>query len=145
MGQRVGALVLKDCETGEATTLDELCGAEATWIFLAHTHCPTCKSTAGFTDTVAEAVASKNVAIAHIMYDDDGTSCTQWKETYKLGGLPNVRVYEDPTEAAWQKLKSSNFTAPSVFLDRDRVITFKAHGLSQSKVLTQIDAALAPE
>ncbi len=145
MGQRVGALVLKDCETGEAATLDELCGAEATWIFLAHTHCPACKSTAGFTDTVAEAVANKNVAIAHIMYDDDGTSCTQWKETYKLGGLPNVRVYEDPTGAAWQKLKSSNFTAPSVFLDRDRVVTFKAHGLSQSKVLTQIDAALAPE
>jgi thiol-disulfide isomerase/thioredoxin len=143
VGQSMGALVLKDCETGETATLDELCGAEATWIFVAHSHCPTCKATAAFTDEVADEVASKNVAVAHIMYDDNGTACATWKETYKLGGRPNLKVYEDPTGAAWQKIKTSNYTAPSAFLDRNRVVTFRAHGLTKAKVLSQIDTALA--
>lgn len=142
VGQSMGALVLKDCETGETATLDELCGAEATWIFVAHSHCPTCKATAAFTDEVADEVASKNVAVAHIMYDDDGTACAAWKEAYKLGGRPNLKVYEDPTGAAWQKIKTSNYTAPSAFLDRNRVVTFRAHGLTKAKVLSQIDTAL---
>jgi thiol-disulfide isomerase/thioredoxin len=143
VGQSLGKLVVKDCETGAEATLDELCGAQATWIFVAHTHCPTCQATAKFTDEVAAEVASKDVAVAHIVYDDNGVTCAAWKETYKLGGYPNLRVYEDPTGAAWSKIKSSNYTAPSVILDRDRVITFQGHGLSKAKVLGQIDAALA--
>ncbi|MCA9585588.1 MAG: redoxin family protein [Myxococcales bacterium] len=143
VGESLGDLELKDCDTGAPAKLDELCGASATWIFAAHTHCPTCQATAGFTDDVAAAVASKNVAIAHIVYNDNGTSCAKWKAAYKLAGVANVRVYEDPTGDAWAKLKTSNFTAPSAFLDANRVITFKEHGLAKSAVLTQIDAALA--
>lgn len=144
VGDSMGELVVKDCDTGQVATLDELCGARATWVFVAHTHCPTCKATAGFTDTVAQQVADKDVAIAHIVYDDNGTSCATWKQSFELEGIANVKVFEDPTGAAWSKLKSSNYTAPSAFLDENRVITFKAHGLTESAVLSQIDQALSP-
>jgi thiol-disulfide isomerase/thioredoxin len=143
VGQALGSLVVNDCDTGEQVTLDELCGASATWIFTAHTHCPTCKATAQFSDTVAQAMADKNVAIAHIVYDDNGTTCAQWRDAYKLGGIANLKVYEDLTGQVWAKLKTSNYTAPSAFLDRNRVVTYKAHGLTQSAVLKQLESALA--
>ncbi len=81
VGDSLGELTVVDCDTGEPRSLDELCGASATWIFTAHSHCPTCKATAGFTPSVAKQVAEKNVAIAHIMYDDNGTTCAAWKLT----------------------------------------------------------------
>jgi hypothetical protein len=143
VGDTIGALPLRDCVTGEARSLDEVCGASATWIFAAHTHCPTCKATAGFTDEVATAVAAENVAIVHTVHDDNGTSCEQWKKTYGLASYPNVRVYADPDGAVWDKLKSSNYTAPSAFLDGKRVITYKQHGMSKASVLKQIEAARA--
>lgn len=143
VGETLGDLGIVDCDTGTSVSTNELCGASATWVFVAHTHCPTCQATAGFTDDVAMAVASKNVAIAHIVHDDNGTSCAKWREAYKLAGFSNVRVYEDPTGGAYAKLRKSNYTAPSAFLDANRVITFKEHGLPKSKVLAEIDAALA--
>jgi Redoxin len=143
VGESIGDLQVKDCETGAPATLSDLCGASATWIFSAHTHCPTCQSTAGFTDEVAAAVAQKNVAVAHLVYDDNGTSCAKWRDVYKLAGIANVRVFADPGGTAFAKLKTSNYTAPSAFLDKNRVITFKQHGMNKTQVLAQIDAALA--
>ncbi len=143
VGNTLADLGLQDCDTNAPASLDELCGASATWVFVAHTHCPTCQSTAGFTDEVAKAVADKNVAIAHVVHDDNGTSCAKWRDVYKLAGLSNARVYADPTGAAYAKLKASSFTAPSAFLDANRVITHKEHGMSKSAVLERLDAALA--
>lgn len=143
VGQTLGDLGVRDCETGAPASVDEACGAKATWIFAAHTHCPTCRSTAGFTDEVAQAVAGKDVAVVHLVYDDNGTSCAKWKEAYKLAGITNVYVYDDPKGVAFAKLKTSNYTAPSAFLDKNRVVTYKEHGLSKAQVLSQIDAALA--
>jgi len=142
VGERIGKLAVKDCDTGAAATIDDACGAAATWIFVAHTHCPTCRATAGFADSIATSYADKNVAIVQIVHDDSGVSCATWRETYGLAGLPNVKVYADPTGAVWSALKTSNYTAPSAFLDRERIITFKAHGLTQSAVANHIDAAL---
>ncbi len=143
VGEALGDLGVRDCDTGAPANLDEVCGASATWVFAAHTHCPTCQATAGFTDEVAAAVADKNVAVVMTVYDDNGTSCAKWRDAYKLAGLPNVRVYADPGGKVWSKLKTSNFTAPSAFTDKNRVITYKEHGLGKAQVLTQIDAALA--
>jgi Redoxin len=143
VGESIGDLQVKDCETGAPATINDLCGASATWIFSAHTHCPTCQSTAGFTDEVAAAVAQKNVAVAHLVFDDNGTSCAKWRDVYKLAGITNVRVFADPNGTAFAKLKTSNYTAPSAFLDKNRVITFKQHGMNKTQVLAQIDAALA--
>jgi thiol-disulfide isomerase/thioredoxin len=142
VGDSLGALEVRACDSGAVVSVDELCGAQATWLFVAHTHCPTCKATAGFTPAVAAQVADKDVAIAHIVYNDDGTSCAAWRDAFELAAIPSVRVYEDPTGAAWSALKSASYTAPSVFVDESRVITFKAHGLSESEVRSQIDAAL---
>ncbi len=141
VGDTLADLGVRDCETGAPASLDEVCGASATWIFAAHTHCPTCRATAGFTDDVAAETASKNVAVVQLVYDDNGTSCAQWKAAYKLAGIPNVRVYDDPKGAAFAKLKISNYTAASAFLDKNRVVTFKEHGLTKSEVLSQIDLA----
>jgi hypothetical protein len=143
VGQTLGELGVRDCETGAPASVDEACGAKATWIFAAHTHCPTCRSTAGFTDDVAQAVAGKDVAVVHLVYDDNGTSCAEWKEAYKLAGISNVFVYDDPKGVAFAKLKTSNYTAPSAFLDGNRRITFKEHGLSKAQVLSRIDEALS--
>ena len=143
VGQTLGDLGVRDCETGAPASVSDTCGAKATWIFAAHTHCPTCRSTAGFTDEVANAVASKDVAVVHLVYDDNGTSCAEWKAAYKLAGLTNVYVYDDPKGVAFDKLKAESYTAPSVFLDKNRVVTFKEHGLSRAQVLEQIDSALA--
>ena len=54
-----------------------------------------------------------------------------------------MKVYEDATGQVWQQLKTSNYTAPSAFLDRHRVVTYRAHGLSESKVLERLEEALA--
>lgn len=143
VGESIGDLKVKDCDTGAEATIDDLCGADATWIFAAHTHCPTCQATAGFTDDVAAAVADKNVAIAQLVYDDNGTSCAKWRTAYKLAGLTNVRVYADPGGAAFAKLKTTNYTAPSAFLDKHRVVTYKEHGMTKADVLAQITSALA--
>ncbi len=143
VGDTLGDLVVVDCDTGAPRSLDEVCGADATWVFVAHSHCPTCKATATFTPSVAQKVATQNVAIAHIMFDDNGTSCPTWRKGHGLEGLPNVKVYQDPTGAVWSKLKTSNYTAPSVFLNAARVITHQEHGLSESEVLSQIAGALS--
>jgi thiol-disulfide isomerase/thioredoxin len=144
VGDVIGALPVRDCFTGEPASLDEVCGASATWIFSAHTHCPTCKATAGFTDDVAKAVADRNVAIVHTVYDDNGTSCAQWAAAYGFASYPNVRVFEDPGGAVWSLLKLSSYTAPSAFLDGERRITHKEHGMSKAAVLAEVDAILAP-
>lgn len=144
LGDVLGPLPVRDCVTGELTTLDEICSASATWVFAAHTHCPTCKATAGFTDDVAKAVANENVLIVHTVYDDNGTSCETWKKTYGLASYPNVRVFADPGGAVFDKVKSQSYTAPSLFLRADRTITRKEHGMSKAAVLAQIDKDLGP-
>ena len=143
VGDVIGPLPVEDCDTGEPASIDVTCGASAAWIFAAHTHCPTCKATAGFTDEVAAMMSDRNVAIIHTVYDDSGVSCAAWRQAYALSGLSNVRVFRDPGGAVWAKLKTSNYTAPSAFLDRNRVITHKAHGLDREAVLTMLEEALA--
>lgn len=142
LGDSLGDLGIKDCDTGAAATVDEVCGADAAWIFAAHTHCPTCQATAAFTDDVAKAVSDKNVAVIQLVYDDNGTSCAEWRANYALAGISNVRVYADPGGKAFGKLKSSNFTAASAFINANRVVTHKEHGLTKTKVLSQVEAAL---
>ncbi|MBI2393201.1 MAG: redoxin family protein [Deltaproteobacteria bacterium] len=143
VGDQIGNLPVKDCDTGATVSIEEACGAKATWIFAAHTHCPTCRATADFTAEVAASVADQNVAVLHIVHDDSGISCPTWRERYELVGLPNVKVYADPSGAAWSALKTSNYTAPSAFLDARRVITYKAHGLTRAGVQSKIEDALA--
>jgi hypothetical protein len=142
VGDVLGEVPVRDCLTGETASLKEVCGASATWIFAAHTHCPTCQATASYTDDVANALASKNVATVQLVYDDNGTSCAKWRDAYKLGGSPHIRVYEDKNGQAFNLLKKSNYTAAHVFLNKDRKITFKEHGLSKANVLARIEEAL---
>ncbi len=143
VGERLGAIKVVDCDTGEPRSLDELCGAEALWLFVAHSHCPTCKGTASITPDLATEFAPQGVAVAHVVYIDDSQTCPSWRTKYKLDGHPNVRVYRDPTGAAFSAIKTSNYTAPHLFATSTRVITHKQHGLSSSGVRAQIKKALS--
>jgi hypothetical protein len=139
---QIGQLPIVDCDTNAPATIDDVCGASATWIFVAHTHCPTCQGTASFTPEIAKSVASSNIAIVHIVHDDNGTSCAVWRDRYKLAGIPNVKVFADPKAEAWAAIKRSNVTAPSLILDRNRIVTYGAQGMSSSQIKQQLDIAL---
>ena len=144
VGQRLGDLPIQDCDTGEVRSISEVCGAKAAWIFVAHSHCPTCIATADYSSEVAAAVQSKDVAVVHIVHIDTATTCAAWRKKYALEGLSNVRVYADKSGAAWAALKLQNYTAIHAFTDAGQVVRHKAHGLSSSQVTKQIDAALKP-
>lgn len=142
IGDRLGHIAVQDCDTGATRTLDEVCGADATWLFVAHSHCPTCNATAKYTADLAQQYAGKNVAVVHVVYIDDGQSCPSWREKHGLAGIPNLKVYLDKTGASWSKIKTKPYTAPHAIMTKDRVITYKAHGLSGAGVKAQLDKAL---
>ncbi len=144
VGQQIAALPIQDCDTGAKRDFAEVCGADATWLFVAHSHCPTCKATAQYTASVAQQFADKDVAIVHVVYIDDGQTCPSWRAKYGLDNLPNVKVYLDKTGASWNAIKTKNYTAPHAIMTKDRVITFKAHGLSSGGVASQLNKALNP-
>lgn len=144
VGQQLGDLTVTDCDTGATRSIEEICGADATWLFVAHSHCPTCQATAGYTKKLATDLANKNIAIVHVVQIDDSQTCPGWRKAYGLAGLPNVRVYRENTGAAWKSIKTKNYTAPHVIMGPDRVITFKAHGLSSSAVKSKLLAAMKP-
>lgn len=144
VGQRLGDLPIQDCDTGDVRSIAEVCGAKAAWIFVAHSHCPTCTATADYTSEVAAAAQSKDVAVVHIVHIDTATTCAAWRKKYALEGLSNVHVYADKSGAAWTALKLQNYTAIHAFTDGGQVVRYKAHGLSSAQVTKQIDAALKP-
>ncbi|MCO4763647.1 MAG: redoxin domain-containing protein [Myxococcales bacterium] len=143
IGQQLGSLSLKDCDTGKSRAITEVCGAKATWLFVAHSHCPTCQATASYTKQVALDLADKDIAIVHVIQIDDGQTCQGWRKKYGLTGLPNVKFYTENTGKAWQAIKTKNYTAPHAIMKADRVITFKAHGLSSGAVKQKLQQALA--
>lgn len=143
IGQTLGDLPVQDCDTGKVRTIKEVCGAKATWVFVAHSHCPTCRATATYTAQVAKQVADKGVAVVHVVQIDDGQTCPSWRKKYGLEGIKNLRVYTDTSGKAWQSIKTSNYTAPHAFADGGRVITYKKHGLSSQAVIQKINEALA--
>lgn len=142
VGNRMGKLVLHDCDTDEPRSLDELCGAKATWLFVAHSHCPTCQQTAKYTAGVAKELAAKEVAVAHVVYIDDWQNCKDWREKYGLKGIPNLKYYVDKTGAAWNAIKTKPYTAPHAIMGKNQIITYKNHGLNSSGVKSKINLAL---
>lgn len=145
VGDTIGKIEVRNCETNEITTIENLCKAKATWLFHGHTHCPPAAETAGFTDEVATEMASKDVAIVHIVYDDSGTSCEVWKKKYALGGISNVRLYADPDGKIFQTIKLTENFAPSVFINSKHIITYKKHQMTKAEVLTRFEEALKSE
>ncbi len=143
VGQELGDLPIQDCDTGVIRSIKEVCGAKATWIFVAHTHCPTCRATAQYTAKVAKQLVDKDVAVVHVVHVDDYQSCPSWRKKYGLEGIDNLRVYLDKSGAAWNAIKTKNYTAPHAFAGPNRVITYKQHGLSSNGVLQKVNQALA--
>ena len=142
IGNRLGDVPVQDCDTGEKRTLDEVCGAKATWLFVAHSHCPTCKATATYTAELAKQLAQQDVAVVHVVHIDDSQTCPGWRKQYGLENIPNLRVYLDKTGAAWSKIKTKPYTAPHAIMGKDRIITYKNHGLNAAGVANKVKLAL---
>lgn len=142
IGHRLGDVPVFDCDTAAPRSLDELCGAKATWLFAAHSHCPTCQATAKYTPALAQELAKKGVAVAHLVYIDDHQSCPSWRKKYGLEGIPNLKVYLDKSGAAFSKIKIKPYTAAHAIMGKDQIITYKNHGLTAAGVASKVNLAL---
>lgn len=136
-------LELPDCD-GNMVSLDSICGAAASWIFLSHMWCPHCQATAAQAEAIAQKYAGKNLAIVNVVIQNASYSaptasdCTSWRTTY---GSPNVVTLYDPTGKT-KGFFEQNYTALSVFVDGQRVIKSKAHTDVRAQLVGGIDDAL---
>ncbi|GEM_PF-2554476 len=142
LGNRLADVPVQDCDTGAVRSIKEVCGAQKTWLFVAHTHCPTCQMTASYTAKLAKELASDGVAVVHVVHVDDHQTCPGWRKQYGLEGIGNLKVYLDKTGAAWSKIKTAPYTAAHAIMGKDQIISYKGHGLSAAVVKKKLALAL---
>jgi len=146
VGDQLPSMGFQNC-LGEAFDLNELCGADATWIFFAHSWCGDCQATAGFAETVNDYFAANNVAIVQIVvhsFDKNlptAADCATWQDTY---GLSGVLTLFDPIFLMVQ-LANTGQTGQSVFLDKNRVIKKKAHIFTEAGIIGEIQEILTEQ
>jgi len=144
IGDQMPSIIVYDCE-GNQTTLDELCGAEALFLFVAHGWCELCLYVSSFAEEVEDDYASQGLASAVVIVEDedglppDPAYCAAWRDQF---GLEDVRVYYDPgggLTALW-----GGQASVSAFVDHDRVIVGKLVYQSSRDAIEQgIEDALA--
>lgn len=144
VGNQMPTLIVYDCD-GNQTTLDDLCGAEALFLFAAHGWCALCQFVSSYSEEVHQNYASQGLASAIVVVEDeDGTApdaayCSAWRDQF---GLEDVRVYYDPTGALTNLWGGSS--SLSAFVDRDRLITGKlVYSSSREAIEHGIEDALA--
>jgi len=145
-GQQIAQLTVKDCD-GNDYALENVCGADATWLSVSHGWCPYCRSSTQNSESILASYAGKNVAAVNVLVQNAQsqpptmTDCKAWRDTYKL---TNVIALYDPAGVTL-----GLFDAPSsalgVYLDKDRVIRSKTVHTSDTDLIKGgIDGALAP-
>ena len=145
-GDQLPSMGFQSCD-GESFDLNELCGADATWIFFAHSWCGDCQATAGFAETVHGYFQDANVAVVQIVvhsFDKNlptSADCESWKDLYQL---TNVVTLFDPIFLMVQ-LAETGQTGQSVFLDKNRVIKKKLHVFTEAEVIGEIQAILSEQ
>lgn len=144
VGDQMPSLIVYDCD-GNQTTLDELCGAEAFFLFAAHGWCALCQFVSSYAEEVHQGYASQGLASAIVVVENadgmapDADYCAAWRNQF---GLEDVRVYYDPTGALTDLWGGSS--SLSAFVDRDRVVTGKLVYSSSREAIEQgIEDALA--
>lgn len=142
-GNYLANLTLKDCD-GNDVALDHFCGASALWLFVAHGWCPHCKKTSSLAEQIQRDYEDQGLATAVVLVENaqgqppTQADCKAWRTGY---GLDHAAALYDPTGVALQ-LYEQNFTALSVFVGGDRVITEKKHTDVESSLRTSIAALL---
>jgi hypothetical protein len=147
-GQQLPKLTVKDCD-GNDYSLDNFCGADGTWVFIAHGWCGICQSVSSNSETLLAGYAGKNVAAVNILVQNassqppTATDCKAWRDTFKL---KNVIALYDPTGVTLGIASEFGTTsAISGFLDKDRVIRSKIHhNGDQTLIKAGIDQSLTP-
>lgn len=146
VGNQMPTLIVYDCD-GEQTTLDELCGAEAFFLFAAHGWCGLCQYVSSYAEEIQDEYAPQGLASAIVVVQNedgmapDASFCAAWRDQF---GLEDVRVYYDPTGALTNLWGGSS--SLSAFVDRDRIITGKLVYSSSREAIEQgIEVALAPD
>lgn len=146
VGDTLGSVTLKTCE-GEDFSLDALCGADATWIFVAHGWCPRCRAATKLAEALHDEFQANgsNIATVNILIEDtqqrppDGDDCAGWRGTY---GHEDVITLYDP-KGTMMRFWEEQYTALSLFVSGDRVITGKAHTDQDAGLRSGIETALA--
>jgi len=146
VGDVLASVVLKTCE-GEDFSLDQLCGADATWIFVAHGWCPHCRAASELAESLHDEFQAKgkNIATVNILYEDtqqrrpEGDDCAAWRDAR---GHADVITLYDPDRTMLQ-FWEEQYTALNLFVSGDRVITGKQHSDVEFTLRAGIDEALA--
>ena len=145
-GQQIAQLTVKDCD-GNDYALENVCGADATWLSVSHGWCPYCRSSTQNSETILASYAGKNVAAVNVLVQNAQsqpptmTDCKAWRDTYKL---KNVIALYDPAGVTLGLFDSPS-SALGVYLDKDRVIRSKTvHTSDTGLIKGGIDGALAP-
>jgi hypothetical protein len=145
-GNQLGRYVVKDCD-GNDYALENVCGSDATWLFVAQGWCPYCRSATQSSESILASYAGKNVAAVNILVQNAQhqpptmTDCKAWRDTYEL---TNVIALYDPTGVTMELFDAPS-SALSVFIDKDRVIRSKIdHTDDVTAIKAGIDAALLP-
>jgi hypothetical protein len=146
VGEVLKSITLKTCE-GEDFSLDQLCGADATWIFVAHGWCPHCRAASDLAESLHDDFQANgsNIATVNILFEDtqqrrpEGDDCKAWRD---VRGHEDVITLYDPN-ATMQEFWEEQYTALNVFVSGDRVITGKQHSDIEVSLRAGIQAALA--
>jgi hypothetical protein len=145
-GQQLPPLTVKDCD-GNDYALENVCGASATYLFVAHGWCPYCRNATKSSETLLASYAGKNVAFVNVLVENAQsqpptmTDCKAWRDTYKL---TNVIALYDPTGVT-KGLFDAGSSALGVYMDDERVIRSKTiHTDDQTAIKGGIDGALQP-
>lgn len=143
-GEQLGKLRLKDCN-GSDFALDELCGADATWILVVQAWCSECRETTAQSEALLATFAGNVAAVNILLENADGKAptaadCTAWRRSR---GLAHVVTLYDPLRAT--EVLYDEATDPlHVILDKDRVIRTKLHGSEPASISAAISSALRP-
>jgi len=143
-GQQLAQLTVKDCD-GNDYALENVCGASATWLFVAHGWCPYCRNATKSSEALLASYAGKNVAFVNVLVQNAQSQpptmvdCKAWRDTYKL---TNVIALYDPAGVTLG-LFNAGSSALGVYMDKDRVIRSKTiHTDDQTAIKAGIDGAL---
>ena len=130
---------------GEVFSTENLCGAQATWIFIVHAWCGECRQLSKVAEELALEYVPQGVAVVQLLvhsYEHQlptSSDCQEWAEEF---GLEETLTLYDPLVKNIF-LQESQQTGLSVFLDSQQRIIAKEHFYEPEGVRQNIDAILA--
>jgi hypothetical protein len=143
VGDQLPEITLYDCE-GKPVSLNTTCGANTTWLFVAHRWCPHAKTVGTFAEKLHDSLAPRGLKSVQIVYQDAEQNrptvedCRLWRDAY---GFQDVLTVFDPSGVS-EKLFDSTYTSLSVLVNKNRVIARKTHTDKESDLKGLLEKTL---